>query len=74
LCLELLRPGGLLLADNTLWSGRVVDPGDHEASTEAIRRFNRRLHDDERISLSLLPVGDGLTLALKKSPAAESVF
>jgi caffeoyl-CoA O-methyltransferase len=65
-CLKLLRPGGLLLADNTLWSGRVIDPADSAASTEGIRRFNRLLHDDERISLSLLPVGDGLTLALKK--------
>lgn len=65
-CLELLRPGGLLLADNTLWGGRVIDPADRNASTEAIRRFNLMLHDDERISLSLLPIGDGLTLALKK--------
>lgn len=66
LCLQLLRPGGLLLADNTLWSGRVIDSADRSASTEAIRRFNRLLRDDERISLSMLPLGDGLTLALKK--------
>jgi caffeoyl-CoA O-methyltransferase len=65
-CLQLLRPGGLLLADNTLWSGRVIDAADRNDSTEAIRRFNLMLHDDERISLSLLPIGDGLTLALKK--------
>lgn len=65
-CLRLLRPGGLLLADNTLWSGRVIDAADHGASTEAIRRFNSLLHDDERITLSMLPIGDGLTLALKK--------
>jgi predicted O-methyltransferase YrrM len=65
-CLKLLRPGGLLLADNTLWSGRVIDAADRNASTEAIRRFNLILHDDERINLSLLPLGDGLTLALKK--------
>ncbi len=67
LCLELLRPGGLLLADNSLWSGRVIDPADRSVDTEAIRRFNLLLHDDDRISLSLLPVGDGLTLALKKT-------
>lgn len=66
LCLQLLRPGGLLLADNTLWGGRVIDAADRAASTESIRRFNRLLHDDERISLSMLPLGDGLTLALKK--------
>jgi predicted O-methyltransferase YrrM len=66
LCLQLLRPGGLLLADNTLWSGRVIDAVDRSPATEAIRRFNLLLHDDDRISLSLLPVGDGLTLALKR--------
>lgn len=66
LCLQLLRPGGLLLADNTLWGGRVIDAADRAASTESIRRFNRLLHEDERISLSMLPIGDGLTLALKK--------
>jgi predicted O-methyltransferase YrrM len=66
LCLELLRPGGLLLVDNSLWSGRVIDPADRSVDTEAIRRFNLLLHDDDRISLSLLPIGDGLTLALKK--------
>jgi predicted O-methyltransferase YrrM len=65
-CLKLLRPGGLLLADNSLWGGRVIDSADRSVDTEAIRRFNHLLHDDDRISLSLLPVGDGLTLALKK--------
>lgn len=65
LCLQLLRPGGLLLADNTLWGGTVADPAETSASTQAIRRFNETLHQDDRISLSLLPVGDGLTLARK---------
>lgn len=65
LCLHLLRPGGLLLADNTLWGGSVADPADTSAGTRAIRRFNETLHQDDRISLSLLPVGDGLTLARK---------
>jgi predicted O-methyltransferase YrrM len=66
LCLQLLRPGGLLLADNTLWSGRVNDASDRSVDTESIRRFNILLHEDDRISLSMLPLGDGLTLALKK--------
>jgi predicted O-methyltransferase YrrM len=64
--LPLLRPGGLLLADNTLWGGAVADPEDHRPDTEAIRRFNAALLADERIDLSLLPVGDGLTLARKR--------
>jgi len=64
--LELLRPGGLIVADNTLWSGRVADPANDEASTVALRRFNEQLHRDERIDLSLVPIGDGLTLARKR--------
>jgi predicted O-methyltransferase YrrM len=65
-CLALLRPGGILMADNTLWSGTVADPDDRSADTEAIRAFNRRLHQDSRIDLSLVPIGDGLTLARKR--------
>ncbi len=65
-CLKLLRTGGLIAVDNTLWHGRVVDPADQSADTQAIRAFNQALHQDERIWLSLLPIGDGLTLALKK--------
>ncbi len=64
--LALLRPGGLLVADNTLWGGRVVDAGDRAASTEGIRAFNRLLAADPRIDLSLVPIGDGVTLALKR--------
>ena len=67
LALELLRPGGLLVADNTLWSGRVADPVNTEATTEALRRFNEQLHRDERVDLSLVPIGDGLTLARKRA-------
>jgi predicted O-methyltransferase YrrM len=66
LALELLRPGGLIAADNTLWSGRVIDPANGEASTVALRQFNERLHRDERVDLSLVPIGDGLTLARKR--------
>jgi len=65
-CLALLRPGGLLLFDNTLWGGAVADPADSDADTLAIRALNDILHGDARISLSLLPVGDGLTLARKR--------
>jgi len=66
LALELLRPGGLIVADNTLWSGRVVDPANDEATTVALRQFNEYLHRDGRVDLSLVPVGDGLTLARKR--------
>lgn len=64
--LELLRPGGLIAADNTLWSGRVADAGVLDSDTVALRAFNDKLHGDERVDLSLLPVGDGLTLARKR--------
>jgi predicted O-methyltransferase YrrM len=63
--LGLLRPGGLVVVDNTLWSGRVADSEVADADTIALRHFNEHLHFDERVDLSLLPVGDGLTLALK---------
>lgn len=65
-CLALLRPGGLLVADNTLWSGDVADPSKRSTDTVALREFNDTLHRDERIDVSLLPVGDGVTLARKR--------
>jgi caffeoyl-CoA O-methyltransferase len=64
--LALLRTGGLMLVDNTLWSGRVADPEIADADTVALRHFNEVLHRDERVDLSLLPLGDGLTLARKR--------
>jgi len=64
--LELLRPGGLVVVDNTLWYGRVADPEDADPDTVAIRHFNEHLHRDGRIDLSLVPIGDGLTLARKR--------
>ena len=64
--LKLLRPGGLLAVDNVLWSGRVADPEVSDADTAALRHFNEALHRDERIDLSLVPIGDGLTLARKR--------
>jgi predicted O-methyltransferase YrrM len=65
-CLELVRPGGLLLFDNTLWSGAVADPDDREPDTEGIRELNRILLQNERVSISLVPIGDGLTLVRKR--------
>jgi caffeoyl-CoA O-methyltransferase len=64
-CLQLLRPGGLIAIDNTLWGGAVAQPAD-EDSTAALQRLNDKLHRDERVDLSLLPIGDGLTLARKR--------
>ena len=64
--LKLLRPGGLVLVDNVLWSGAVIDASDQDEDTVAIRAFNKLLHKDERVDVSMLPVGDGLTLARKR--------
>jgi len=64
--LELLRPGGLILFDNTLWSGRVLEANPDSADTRAIQALNRALKDDQRLDLSLLPLGDGLTLCRKR--------
>lgn len=66
LLLKLMRPGGLIALDNTLWSGAVADPHTREPNAVALRALNDKLHRDERIDLSLLPVGDGLTLARKR--------
>ena len=64
--LQLIRPGGLIAIDNVLWSGRVADPQDREKNTQALRVLNEKLHGDERITLSMVPIADGLTLALKR--------
>ena len=63
--LVLMRRGGLIVIDNVLWHGAVIDPAKHDADTEAIRAFNLKLRGDTRVSLSLVPLGDGLTLACK---------
>jgi predicted O-methyltransferase YrrM len=64
--LMLLRPGGLVAIDNTLWSGRPADPKVKDETTQAIRAFNHRLFEDDRAHISLVPIGDGMTLALKR--------
>lgn len=64
--LKLLRPGGLVAIDNVLWSGRVIDPADTSDDTAALRVLNRKIAADQRVTLSLVPIGDGLTLARKR--------
>jgi predicted O-methyltransferase YrrM len=66
LSLKLLRAGGLIAIDNVLWSGRVADPKNQEPDTVAIRALNAKLHRDQRVTLSMVPIADGLTLALKR--------
>lgn len=65
-CLSLLRAGGLLAVDNTLWSGAVADDSDQRDATLAIRALNAKIAADARVSASLVPVGDGLYLARKR--------
>jgi predicted O-methyltransferase YrrM len=64
-CMQLVRSGGLIAIDNTLWGGAVARPAT-DADTVALQKLNAKLRDDERIDLSLLPIGDGLTLARKR--------
>jgi len=64
--LKLLRPRGLILFDNVLWSGKVADESEQDADTVALRAFNSKLAGDERVDLSMLPIGDGLTIACKR--------
>jgi caffeoyl-CoA O-methyltransferase len=61
-----LRPGGLVLVDNVLWSGRVVDPDDHDPDTEAIRAFNDHVAADDRVDRVLVPIADGLLVVRKR--------
>jgi predicted O-methyltransferase YrrM len=65
-CLKLLRHGGLILVDNVLWGGSVVDRDDKSEDTKAIRALNTKLKSDERVDLTLFAVGDGMTAALKR--------
>jgi len=63
LCMQLVRQGGLIAIDNALWSGRLVDKTLDDPASTAIRTLNEKIRDDERVDMSLLPIGDGLMLA-----------
>jgi caffeoyl-CoA O-methyltransferase len=63
--LNLVRPGGLIAIDNVLWSGRVADAEDCDKRTISIQNFNQKVHADSRVNISLVPIADGLTLAIK---------
>ncbi|MEO0587677.1 MAG: class I SAM-dependent methyltransferase [Planctomycetota bacterium] len=65
-CMLLVRPGGLIAIDNTLWDGRVADPSIDDPDTHAIRRVNEHVFEDSRVDGALIPIGDGLTLARKR--------
>ena len=65
-CVKLLRKGGLIAVDNTLWGGSVINPEKQGESTRALRAFNRKLAKDRRVHIALVPIGDGLTLAVKR--------
>jgi predicted O-methyltransferase YrrM len=65
--LQLLRVGGLIAIDNTLWMGQVIDPEIQDEDTVAIRELNQKIHQDQRVQMSLVAIVDGLTLALKQA-------
>jgi predicted O-methyltransferase YrrM len=66
-CFELVRQGGIILVDNVLWYGRVIDPAmDADKRTQAIKQINQQIYHDDRVQISLIPIGDGLTIARKK--------
>ncbi len=66
LALKLIKSGGVIAVDNVLWSGAVADPAVHDKSTESIRALNKKIHGDQRVNVCMLPIGDGVTLAIKK--------
>ncbi len=66
-CFQLVRQGGLILVDNVLWYGRVADATmDGDPRTQAIKKINQQIYHDDRVQISLIPIGDGLTIARKK--------
>lgn len=65
-CLQLVRPGGLIAIDNTLWDGKIADASVNDPDTVAIRNLNAKIHGDDRVTLCFLPFADGLTLAMKR--------
>jgi caffeoyl-CoA O-methyltransferase len=64
--LAIMKSGGLVMIDNVLWDGAVADPSKKDADTLAIRALNKKIHSDQRVDLSMIPIGDGLTLARKR--------
>ena len=64
--LAIMKSGGLVMIDNVLWDGAVADPSKKDADTLAIRALNKKIHGDQRVDLSMIPIGDGLTLARKR--------
>lgn len=66
LLLQLVRVGGVIVMDNVLWHGRVSDPMVNDAKTISIRNFNKKLMDDKRVSISMVPIGDGMTICRKR--------
>jgi caffeoyl-CoA O-methyltransferase len=65
-CLKLLRTGGVIAVDNVFWDGRVAEKGVSDKATRAIRALNEKIHRDDRVDSSMIPIGDGLTLARKR--------
>ncbi len=65
-CLRLLRVGGVIILDNVLWGGAVIDKNDNDEDTRAIRAINEKIYNDKRVSMTMLPVADGLTLVMKR--------
>ena len=66
-CLELVRPGGLILIDNTLWGGKVADEHCMDEDTVAIRQLNQKIVGDQRVDMMMLPVSDGLSMIMKRT-------
>ncbi|CAA2985495.1 S-adenosyl-L-methionine-dependent methyltransferases superfamily [Olea europaea subsp. europaea] len=66
LLLQLVRVGGIIVIDNVLWHGKVADPLVNDPKTDSIRNFNKKLMDDERVSISMVPIGDGMTICRKR--------
>lgn len=65
-CLQLMRVGGLIAVDNVVWGGRVLESGSTDSSTRAIRAFNQARQSDARVDISMIPIGDGLTVLRKR--------
>ncbi len=66
MCLNLLAPKGIIAIDNVLWAGKVADLDQQDGSTLEIRKLNHNIHNDQRVDISLVPIGDGLTLIKKR--------